>query len=43
MKTGTSIGYFRSMTIRDFMLTVKDFIEIMEGINEARREAMRHK
>lgn len=43
MHTGTSIGYFRSMTLRDFLQTVKDFIEISEQIAQYRKEAFRRR
>lgn len=43
METGTSIGYFRSMTLRDFVQTIRDYVEITEENAQIRKEALRRK
>ena len=43
MYTYTPMSYFRSMTIREFLQTVQDYIEITKDIAQARKEAWRRR
>lgn len=43
MYTYTPVSYYRSMTIRDFMQTVRDYIEITQEISRVRKEAWRRR
>ena len=41
MKMGTGIDYFRSLSLFDLLQTVKDFVDVMDGINEAIKKAIK--
>lgn len=37
MEMGTGLDYFMSLPVSTLLLTVKDYVEVMEKINEQRR------
>jgi hypothetical protein len=37
MEMGTGLDYFMSLPVSTLLLTVKDYVEVMEEINEQRR------
>ena len=43
MQMGTSYDYFMSLTLRQLLLLVKDFIEVNNEDAEARRKAVKKK
>lgn len=43
MKMGTGMDYFVSLSLFELMQTVKDFVEVMNDINEAHRKAVKSK
>lgn len=43
MKMGTGMDYFTSLSLFELMQTVKDFVEVMNDINEAQRKAVKRK
>jgi hypothetical protein len=43
METGTGLDYYLGLSLTQLIGTIKDFVEVVEEINEARRKAVKKK
>ena len=43
METGTGLDYYLGLSLSQLIGTIKDFVEVVEEINEARRKAVKKK